>query len=80
MQSWSTTLRCAISASGKTDTELARLAGVPQPVLSRFRTGSRSLSLESAEKIAGVIGVVLSVPASVPPKQPIRKTQRKKVP
>ena len=80
MQSWSTTLRSAISASGKTDTELARLAGVPQPVLSRFRTGERSLSLESAERIAGVVGIVLSVPASVPPKQPIRKNQRKKTP
>lgn len=80
MQSWPETLRSAIDRCGKTDTELAKLAGVSQPTISRFRTGGQSITIEIAERIAGVVGIVLSVPASVPPKQPIRKNQRKKTP
>ena len=54
-----TQLRDAIAASGLTDTEVARRAGVAQPVVFRFRKRQRGLSSESFSKIAGALGLEL---------------------
>lgn len=57
--SWSDTIRSAIIASGKTQAELAKSAGIAQPILCHFLRGSRTISLATAEKIAAVVGIKL---------------------
>jgi transcriptional regulator with XRE-family HTH domain len=44
-------IKQAVAASGKTVSAVARESGVPQPVLSRFVSGKRSLLLETAERL-----------------------------
>lgn len=56
---WEQVIRDAIKRCGKTGAELARCAGVPQPVLSRFVAGTRSVSLLTAERLAAVVGIEL---------------------
>jgi plasmid maintenance system antidote protein VapI len=45
------TLRTLIANSGKSTTAIAREAGIAQPVLHRFVTGERTLTLETADKL-----------------------------
>ena len=54
------TLRRAIEDSGLTRYEIAKRSGVHKSALSRFVTGERSLSIESIEKIAPVVGVTIT--------------------
>ena len=44
-------LRKAIKESGLTQYRIAKDSGVPQPVVNRFVTGERGLTLESAAKL-----------------------------
>jgi transcriptional regulator with XRE-family HTH domain len=55
-------LRAAIGASGVSYNELARLAGVGQPQISRFMTGERDLTLAIASRLCAALGLDL-VPA-----------------
>lgn len=52
-------LREAILGSGMSGYEIARRAGVVNSQLSLFINGHRSLTLTSAAKIAGVLGLEL---------------------
>ncbi len=45
------TLRKAIEESGETVAALARGSGIPQPVLHRFVSGERDLTLRTADKL-----------------------------
>jgi plasmid maintenance system antidote protein VapI len=45
-------LRKAVSDTGLTVNAAAKAAGVPQPVLHRFVTGERDLTLRTAQKLA----------------------------
>lgn len=45
--------------AGATVASIAREAGIPQPVLHRFVRGTRSLTLETASKLAETLGLVL---------------------
>ncbi|MFC1739707.1 helix-turn-helix domain-containing protein [Planctomycetota bacterium] len=49
----------AIRQAGISRYELSRKSGVDQAQLSYFMSGQRSLTLRSAEKIAGVLGLEL---------------------
>ena len=53
------TLREAIEESGYTKTQLAELSGVDKGQISRFVNEERTLTLESAEKIAKVLKLEL---------------------
>jgi plasmid maintenance system antidote protein VapI len=52
-----TILREAIAQSGKSINDLARSAGVPQPVLHRFAKGERDLKLATADKLLDFFGL-----------------------
>jgi plasmid maintenance system antidote protein VapI len=52
-------LKKAIENSGKTVAEIAREAGVVQPVLHRFVKGERDLTLRTADKLAAYFGMEL---------------------
>lgn len=52
-------LRDAIADSRQSGHALAELAGVAPTQINRFVAGSRSLSLESADRIAGALGLKL---------------------
>ena len=52
-------LKAAIEASGESRYALSCKSGVQQSALSRFMGGSRSLSLESAARLAEVLGLEL---------------------
>jgi transcriptional regulator with XRE-family HTH domain len=60
---WTQLILDAIAESGLSDHQVAKQAGVPQPVVSRFRSGARSISLASAEKIASALGLELKTAA-----------------
>jgi plasmid maintenance system antidote protein VapI len=53
------TLRKAIEASGETVADIARGAGIAQPVLHRFVKGERDLTLRTAEKLVRYFGLQL---------------------
>jgi DNA-binding phage protein len=53
------TLRQAVGHTGKRMTVIAREAGVSQPILFRFVSGERDLTLRSAEKLAVYLGLEL---------------------
>ena len=53
-------LRLAIVRSGLTHYRLAKEAGITPPTLDRFVSGERDLRLETASKIAAVLGLVLA--------------------
>jgi transcriptional regulator with XRE-family HTH domain len=52
-------LKAAIEQSGMTRYKLAQAAGVEESTLSRFVNGKRSLSLESASRLAEVLNLEL---------------------
>jgi plasmid maintenance system antidote protein VapI len=52
-------LRQAVRASGQTVNAVAVGAGVPQPVLFRFVSGERDLTLRTAQKLADYFGLEL---------------------
>jgi plasmid maintenance system antidote protein VapI len=52
-------LKQAIEASGETVAAISRGCGVAQPVLHRFVTGERDLTLRTATKLAAYLGLEL---------------------
>ena len=56
-QSITEAVRKAIEESALTRYEIAKRSGVSQSSLSRFARGETTLSLESIEKLAPVLGV-----------------------
>ncbi len=64
-------LRRAIEASGKTVNQIGAEAGVSHSVILRFQSGERDLRLETADKLATVLGVKVTVPT---PKQSRKAT------
>jgi transcriptional regulator with XRE-family HTH domain len=54
-QSLSDQLRELIAAAGPSVYELARDAGVDRSVLSRFLAGKRTITLETADRLAAVL-------------------------
>jgi plasmid maintenance system antidote protein VapI len=53
-------LKAAIAASGMNDNQLAKAAGISPIAIGRFVRGERGLTLESAGKIAAVLGLRLT--------------------
>jgi transcriptional regulator with XRE-family HTH domain len=58
-QSFADTIRQAVQKSGKSAYAVAHQSGVAQAVLSRFMTGERGLTLETAEKFCRALGLEL---------------------
>jgi transcriptional regulator with XRE-family HTH domain len=56
-QSLSEQLRELIAAAGPSVYELARNAGVDRSVLSRFLAGKRTITLETADRLAAVLKI-----------------------
>jgi plasmid maintenance system antidote protein VapI len=52
-------LRQEVRESGESVNAVAKAAGVAQPVLYRFITGERDLTLETAQKLADHFGLEL---------------------
>jgi plasmid maintenance system antidote protein VapI len=52
-------LRRAVCASGQTVAAVSRGAGISQPVLHRFVKGERDLTLRTADRLAGYLGLEL---------------------
>jgi plasmid maintenance system antidote protein VapI len=52
-------LRKSIRDSGKTVNAIAVESGIPQPVLHRFVTGDRDLTVRTAQKLADYLGLEL---------------------
>ena len=57
----SAALKQAIEKSGHTNYALSQLSGVSQGVLSRFTSGERDITLDTAGKIAAALGAELRV-------------------
>lgn len=53
-------LRRAIEDSGLSVTAIAKAAGIAQPVLHRFYTGERDLTLTTADKLIVYFGLELT--------------------
>ena len=53
-------LRKAILDSGETQYRIAKESGVPQPVLCRFVSGERGITLESAGRLCGYLRLRLA--------------------
>jgi len=53
------TILAAIGESGLSTYAVAKAAGVSQPVLHRFVTGERGLTLDTAEKLCRFLGLRL---------------------
>jgi len=53
------TLRKAVEDSGMTVAAISRGAGIAQPVLHRFVSGERDLTLRTADKLAVYFGLEL---------------------
>ncbi len=64
------TLKQAIVNSEMSRYEIARRAGVSQAIISRFVNGERGIKLETAGKLASVLGLSLT---ATPPQQERRK-------
>lgn len=60
MKSLADTLRDAIKASENTHYAIAKLCGISPAILDRFVAGERDLRLETAAKIADVLGLRLT--------------------
>lgn len=56
-------LRVAIRASGLSQNEVARRAGIDPGMVNRFLHGTRGLTLATAEKVADAIGIELTLTA-----------------
>jgi DNA-binding Xre family transcriptional regulator len=55
---WGTELKKAIAASGRSINELAKAAGIAQPILQRFVSGAQeSIRLDTANKLGDVLGL-----------------------
>jgi plasmid maintenance system antidote protein VapI len=67
-------IKRAIRASGLSGHGLARLAGVPQPVISLFLAGKRSIIIDTASRLAGALGLELR---AAPKRQARKRTGRK---
>jgi plasmid maintenance system antidote protein VapI len=52
-------LRRAVRESGRSVNAVAKAAGVAQPVLYRFMTGERDLTLDTAQRLADYFGLEL---------------------
>jgi hypothetical protein len=52
-------LRAAITACGLSTSAVADASGVPSPVVQRFLTGQRGITLETAGKLARYLGLAL---------------------
>jgi transcriptional regulator with XRE-family HTH domain len=52
-------IRQAIADDGRTPYALAKAAGVDEAAIRRFLTRERSLSLESADRLASALGLTL---------------------
>jgi len=59
-------LMAAVRESGLSGYALARLARVPAPVITRWLSGDRGLTLTTADKLAAALG--LSPPKKIPKK------------
>jgi plasmid maintenance system antidote protein VapI len=59
--SLSDSLRKAIAECGYSNYQLSKLSGVSQAVLSRFTTGERDITLETASKLAIVLKAELRI-------------------
>lgn len=57
----SAALKQAIEQSGYSNYALSQLSGVSQGVLSRFTSGERDITLDTASKIAAALGAELRV-------------------
>jgi DNA-binding phage protein len=55
-------LRDAIEASGMTAYAIAKVSGVDSGILYRFLAGERDLTLDTASRIAAVVGVRFTKP------------------
>jgi len=60
MNSLSDTLKKAIQQSGQTHYSLAQQAGIRPQMIDYFMRGERSLRLETADKLASVLGLKLT--------------------
>lgn len=58
-------LKAAIEESGLTSYALGKEAGVPPISIDRFKSGKRGLSLETADKLARVLQLVVTKPPKV---------------
>ena len=63
-----TALRKAVEATGQPIAAIARKAGIAQPMLYRFMTGERDITLRTADKLAACLDLELR-PRSKPRKQ-----------
>ena len=52
-------IKAGIRRSGKTLYRLAQESGVSQPIIYRFISGERDIRLETADKLAAVLGLKL---------------------
>jgi plasmid maintenance system antidote protein VapI len=59
--SLSEALKLMIEQSGHSNYQLSKLSGVSQAVLSRFTTGERDITLETASKLASVLKAELRI-------------------
>ncbi len=59
---WPTILRDYLTSSAPSDSELARATGMPQPTITRFRNGTRSLSFANAAILAAHLGFTFLPP------------------
>ena len=55
-------LRQAVTNSGKTSYQLMAETGVNHGVILRFMKGERDIRLETADKLAAAVGLIVQVP------------------
>lgn len=65
-------IKTAIKKSGESILEISASTGIAHPILYRFLTGERTLTLETAEKLVAYFKIEIRLP----PK--IKKTVKKK--
>ena len=53
-------LRKSIMESDKTNYVIARETGIAQSVLSRFMTGERSITIDTADKLCQAVGLTVT--------------------
>jgi transcriptional regulator with XRE-family HTH domain len=68
-------LKTAITDTGVSFMETARQSGVAHPIISRFMSGERGMSISSADALAEHLGLVLVSIDSLPPDHLARKTK-----
>lgn len=62
----SDTLHAAVCAEPSIK-RLAKAAGLDNAILSRYRSGRRTITLETADRLAGALGLSLAVSAADEP-------------